>query len=37
MMPELEWLPLTCVIVYMIAAPLGLCSIPFMYIGNIKY
>jgi len=35
MMPELEWLPLTCVIVYMIAAPLGLCSIPFMYIAEL--
>jgi len=34
-MPELEWLPLTCVIVYMVAAPLGLCSIPFMYVGEL--
>lgn len=34
-MRSLEWLPLACVIVYMVAAPLGLCSIPFMYIGEL--
>jgi len=34
-MAELDWLPLTCVIIYMVAAPLGLCSIPFMYIAEL--
>lgn len=28
---QLDWLPLACVIVYMIADPLGLGSIPFLY------
>ena len=36
-MSELDWLPLTCVIIYMVAAPLGLCSIPFMYVGEIFF
>jgi len=31
---ELEWVPLVSVVVYMVAAPLGLCSIPFMYIAE---
>lgn len=31
---SLEWLPLVCVVVYMVAAPIGLCSIPFMYIAE---
>merc|ERR1711976_614952 len=34
-MSELDWLPLTCVIIYMVAAPLGLCSIPFMYVAEL--
>jgi len=34
-MSSLDWLPLACVIVYMVAAPLGLCSIPFMYIAEL--
>lgn len=29
-----EWLPLVTVVVYMVAAPMGLCSIPFMYIAE---
>ena len=35
-MAKLDWLPLTCVIIYMVAAPLGLCSIPFMYVGKLS-
>jgi len=31
---ELDWLPLVSVVVYMVAAPIGLCSIPFMYIAE---
>jgi len=29
-----EWLPLVCVVVYMVAAPLGLGTIPYMYIAE---
>jgi len=34
--PEMsvDWVPLVCVVLYMVAAPLGLCSIPFMYIAE---
>lgn len=31
---EVEWVPLVSVVVYMLASPLGLCSIPFMYIAE---
>jgi len=29
-----EWLPIVSIVMYMIAAPIGLCSIPFMYIAE---
>jgi len=29
-----DWLPLVSMVVYMIASPIGLCSIPFMYIAE---
>lgn len=28
------WLPLTCIVVYMVAAPLGLCSLPLLYLAE---
>jgi len=31
---HMEWVPLVTVVIYMIAAPIGLCSIPFMYIAE---
>lgn len=31
---DMSWLPLACVIVYMLADPIGLGSIPFIYIGE---
>ena len=31
MIGDFYWLPLTCVILYMLADPLGLGSIPFLY------
>ena len=34
MKDEMSWLPLACVIVYMLADPIGLGSIPFIYIGE---
>ena len=27
---QLSWLPLACVSLYLLAAPIGLCSVPFM-------
>ncbi|XP_023343145.1 facilitated trehalose transporter Tret1-2 homolog [Eurytemora carolleeae] len=33
-MAGLDWIPLLSVVVYMVAAPLGLCSIPFMYVAE---
>lgn len=30
----MDWIPLVSVVVYMIAAPLGLCSIPFLYVAE---
>jgi len=30
----LDWVPLIAIIVYMVSAPVGLCSIPFMYIAE---
>jgi len=32
--PGLDWVPLISIIVYMVSAPIGLCSIPFMYIAE---
>lgn len=32
---DVDWLPLASVVVYMVAAPLGLCSIPFMYTAEL--
>jgi len=29
-----DWVPITCLLVYMLAAPLGLCSLPFLYIAE---
>jgi len=31
---QLYWLPLICVSIYLLAAPIGLCSIPFMFIAE---
>jgi MFS family permease len=31
---DMKWLPLACIILYMLAAPIGLCSIPFMYVAE---
>ena len=30
-----NYLPLLCILLYMTSAPLGLCSIPFMYIAEL--
>lgn len=29
-----DWVPITSLLVYMLAAPLGLCSLPFLYIAE---
>lgn len=29
-----QWIPLTSIVAYMVAAPIGLCSIPFMFIAE---
>lgn len=29
-----DWVPVICLLVYMLAAPLGLCSLPFLYIAE---
>jgi len=29
-----EWLPIVSIVMYMVVAPIGLCSIPFMYIAE---
>jgi len=31
---DCSWLPMVCIVSYMIAAPMGLCSIPFIYIAE---
>ena len=31
---EYAWLPMICIITYMVAAPIRLCSIPFIYISE---
>jgi SP family facilitated glucose transporter-like MFS transporter 8 len=31
---DCSWLPMICIVSYMIAAPMGLCSIPFIYIAE---
>jgi len=28
------WLPLACIVVYMVAAPIGLCSLPLLYVAE---
>ena len=32
---ENSWISLICILVYMLSAPIGLCSIPFMYIAEL--
>ena len=29
---DCDWLPMICIVSFMVAAPMGLCSIPFIYI-----
>ena len=31
---DCDWLPMICIVSYMVAAPMGLCSIPFIYIAE---
>lgn len=31
---DCSWLPMICIVSYMVAAPMGLCSIPFIYIAE---
>lgn len=32
---ENSWISLICILIYMLSAPIGLCSIPFMYIAEL--
>merc|ERR1719347_185565 len=34
MLRDCDWLPMICIVSYMLAAPMGLCSIPFIYIAE---
>jgi len=34
MLSDCDWLPMICIVSYMVAAPMGLCSIPFIYIAE---
>ena len=29
-----DWVPITCLLMYMLAAPMGLCTLPFLYIAE---
>jgi len=31
---DCDWLPIICIVTYMLAAPMGLCSIPYMFISE---
>jgi len=31
---EAAWLPLACIVLYMVAAPVGLCSLPLLYVAE---
>jgi len=31
---DCDWLPMICIVSYMVSAPMGLCSIPFIYISE---
>jgi len=34
LLSDCNWLPMICIVSYMVAAPMGLCSIPFIYIAE---